>query len=336
MGKNNGSVIRNNRSHPAATLAPDGGASGALAGLRVLDCTQVILGPAATQVLADFGADMIKVERPGRADLARTFAPFLRSSRGCAPVSVRYRSVNRNKRDLAVDLRSPAGRELIFRPIQTVDVLVRNFRPSVMESLGLGYEDMRMHNPRLPYAEGSGWGSRGPLPETKKPGQELLTQAFVGLAAKNAGADGLPRALPTNVSDFTASQLLVQGILIALLARERTGQGRRWRSACWMASASGPPPWTARAHRPGQKVEVCLLDGLLALQRWDDSSRLSLGDLDTDVPDHASGAVVQASPHCRGRFATSGQLEARWRAHRCLTSPVDEAMHTGAGRGARC
>jgi formyl-CoA transferase len=246
--------------------------SGALAGIRVLDFTQVILGPAATQVLADFGADVIKVERPGSGDLARAFAPFLAfagraSGTGGAGgageagrVSVRYLSVNRNKRDLAVDLKSPAGREVILRLIPTVDVVVHNFRPGVMESLGLGYDALRERNPRLIFAEGSGWGSRGPMADAKKPGQELLAQSLSGLAAKNAGADGLPRALPTNVSDFTASQLLTQGILLALLARERTGEG--------------------------QKVEVCLLDGLLTMQQWDESSRLNLGEMDTGVPDH--------------------------------------------------
>ncbi len=255
--------------------APDGGANGALSGLRALDFTQVILGPAATQVLADFGADVIKVERPGSGDLARTFAPFLRPSRGCAPVSVRYLSVNRNRRDLAVDLKSPAGREAIFRPIPTVDVLVGQLAqvwPCLQgESMAPSKEsDSLVRNPRLLYAEGSGWGSHDPVAVAKRAGQELLAQAFSGLAAKNACSDGMPRALPTNVSDFMASPLLAQGILLALLARERTGQG--------------------------QKVEVCLLDGLLALHQWDESSRLNLGNLDTGVPDHASGAVVQVGP----------------------------------------
>jgi formyl-CoA transferase len=98
------------------------------------------------------------------------------------------------------------------------------------------------------------------MAEARKPGHELLAQSLCGIAAKNAGADGLPRAVPTTLADFTASQLLVQGILLALLARERTGRG--------------------------QKVEVCLLDGLLALQQWDEVGRLNLGDSDTGVPDH--------------------------------------------------
>ncbi|MGH2352589.1 MAG: CaiB/BaiF CoA transferase family protein, partial [Chloroflexota bacterium] len=171
-----------------------------------------------------------------------------------------YLAMNRNKRGLAVDLKAPAGRDLIYRLIPAMDVVVSNFRPGVMESLGLGYDDLRARNPRLVYAEGSGWGRHGPLAEANKPGHELLGQALAGLAAKNAGPDGLPRQLPATVSDFTASQLLVQGILLALLARQRTGEG--------------------------QRVEVCLLDGLLALQQWDEVSRLNLGEQDTGVPDH--------------------------------------------------
>ena len=237
---------------------------GALDGVRVLDFTQVILGPAATQVLADHGADVLKVERPGSGDLARAFAPFWPSPGGAAGApgsaeSTRYVAMNRNKRGLAVDLKADAGREVIYRLAAGADVVISNFRPGVMDGLGLGYEPLSRRNPRLIYAEGSGWGRSGPLPEARKPGHELLGQALAGLAAKNAGPDGLPRQLPTTLADFTAAQLLVQGILLALLARERSGRG--------------------------QRVEVSLLDGLLAMQQWDEVSRLNLGPRDAGVPD---------------------------------------------------
>ena len=236
---------------------------GALDGIRVLDFTQVILGPAATQVLADHGAEVIKVERPGSGDLARSFAPFWRFDRGLSGTgqeSVRFLAMNRNKRSLAVDLKAPEGRALIYRLLPRMDVLVHNFRPGVMESLGLGYETVRAINPRLIYAEGFGWGSRGPFAAAKRPGHELLAQALAGLTAKNACSDGLPRQLPATVADFTASQMLVQGILLALLARQRSGAG--------------------------QRVEVCLLDGLLALQQWDEVSRLNPSAADPGVPDY--------------------------------------------------
>lgn len=249
---------------------------GALDGIRVLDFTQVILGPAATQVLADHGADVLKVERPGGGDLARAFAPFWPAPAGPAGApgaaeSTRYLAMNRNKRGLAVDLKADAGREVIYRLAGGADVVISNFRPGVMDALRLGYDDLRRRNPRLIYAEGSGWGRRGPLPDARKPGHELLGQALSGLAAKNAGPDGLPRQLPTTLADFTAAQLLVQGILLALLARDRTGQG--------------------------QRVEVSLLDGLLAMQQWDEVSRLNLGARDAGVPDdrHPLQAVYRTA-----------------------------------------
>ena len=231
---------------------------GALDGIRILDFTQVILGPAATQTLADHGADVVKVERPGTGDLARAFGPFMEASG--RRESTRALAMNRNKRSLAVDLKAPAGRELIYRLLPHFDVVASNFRPGVMESLGLGYDDLRARSPRIICAEGSGWGRHGPLADAGAPGHELLGQSFAGLTTKNAGPDGVPRQLPTTVADFIASQLLAQGILLALLARERTGEG--------------------------QRVEVALLDGLLALQQWDEVSRLNLGQRDSGVPDH--------------------------------------------------
>jgi formyl-CoA transferase len=253
----------------------------ALDGIRVLDFTQVILGPAATQVLADFGADVIKVERPAGGDLARAFGPHLDAGAGpTGAESARFLAMNRNKRSVALDLKSPEGRAAVERLVPAVDVLVHNFRPGVMESLGLGYETLRPRNPRLIYAEGSGWGTRGPMAAARKPGHELLGQALAGLAAKNAcpacaaRGEALPRAVPTTLADFTAGQLLAQGILLALLARERTGEG--------------------------QRVEVSLLDGLLALQQWDEVSRLNLGERDSGVPDyhHPLQAIYRTRDGC--------------------------------------
>lgn len=241
---------------------------GALDGIRVVDFSQVILGPVCTQVLADHGADVVKIERPGQGDLARSFGPFWPDQGSAAgdrrsgesAESTRYLSMNRNKRGLAVDLKHPEGKAVVQRLIDQADVVVSNFRPGVMESLGLGYHHLQPRNPRLIYATGSGWGSRGPMADARRPGHELLAQSLAGLAAKNAGPDGIPRALPGTISDFTTGMILVQGILLALLARARTGRG--------------------------QAVEVCLLDTLLSVQMWDESSRLNLGERDSGVPDH--------------------------------------------------
>ena len=209
---------------------------GALAGIRVLDVSQIVFGPSCTAALADHGAEVIKVERPGPGDLSRAFGPFLDGR------SLSYSSFNRNKKSIAIDLKSAAGMEIVHRLAPTVDVVVNNFRPGVMESLGLGYEDFRRLNPRIIYAAGTGFGSTGPLAEQRKAGQDTVAQALTGAMAANVGDDGVPRKIPVSVADITAGSLLAQGILLALIARERTGEG--------------------------QRVEVCLLDALMWVQAW--------------------------------------------------------------------
>ncbi|MGH2405012.1 MAG: CaiB/BaiF CoA transferase family protein, partial [bacterium] len=209
---------------------------GALEGLRVLDFSHAILGPSCTAILADHGADVIKVERPGQGEVTRAFGPFFDGE------SLPYVALNRNKRSLAVDLKTPEGREIILRLVPSMDVLVSNFRPGVLESLGLGYEELCRGNPRLVYAVGSGYGQGGPYAERRKAGHETMAQALSGVAQANADRAGVPRPVPVPIADISGGNLLVQGILLALLARERTGRG--------------------------QRVEVALLDGMLWLLGW--------------------------------------------------------------------
>lgn len=137
----------------------------ALDGIRILDFTQVIFGPAATQVLADHGADVIKIERPGQGDLARGFGPWQDEQ------SLPFASLNRNKRSLTLNLKDPEGLAIIHRLLQKTDVLVHNFRSgAVMQKLGLDYESLKEKYPRLIYAAGSGYGSKGPYVERNKGG----------------------------------------------------------------------------------------------------------------------------------------------------------------------
>ncbi len=207
-----------------------------LKGIRVLDLTQVQLGPCATQVLGDFGAEIVKVERPGAGDLSRSTDPFITEPGG---QSAYFMALNRNKRSLAIDLGRSEGREIVLELARKADVLVHNFRPGVVDRLGLDYISLQQLNPRLVYAAGSGFGPEGPL--VHKAGQDLLAQSMSGLANRNAGDDGAPRLFPTALGDFTAGMILAQGVLLALYQRERTGQG-----AC---------------------LHVCLLDTLLAMQQ---------------------------------------------------------------------
>jgi formyl-CoA transferase len=214
-----------------------------LGGVTVLDFTQIELGPCATQVLGDFGAEVIKIERPGAGDLARE---HMRHASGESAI---FWSLNRNKKSVAIDVRAPLGREAIYRLARKADVVVHNFRPGVMERLHFGPEDFRAINPRLIYAFGSGYGPTGPYRD--KGGQDVLAQAMSGIASRRADPDAPPEPCTTPIADFTAGMLLVQAILLALLARERTGRG--------------------------QVVHVSLLDGMLAMQLQEASAWLNLG-----------------------------------------------------------
>jgi len=193
--------------------------AGPLDGVRILDFTQVFMGPSATQLLGDYGADVIKVERPGTGDLSRTALPDADGLDG--PI---FLAINRNKRSVAVDMRSDRGRELIRELVGRADVLVSNFRPGVMEKMGLGYDAVRLLNPRLVWASGSGFGEEGPY--IGKGGQDVIAQAYSGLMARRADASLSVTVYPTAICDYTTGMHLVQGILMALLARERTGRGQ--------------------------------------------------------------------------------------------------------------
>jgi formyl-CoA transferase len=204
-----------------------------LAGIRVLDFTQVMLGPCATQVLADYGADVIKIERPSAGDLSRS--SVVDPDGLDNPV---FRSLNRNKRSIALDIRSEKGKAIIHDLVRRSDAVVNNFRPGVMERLGLGYADLAKINPRIISAFGSGFGQSGPL--AHKGGQDVLAQALSGVMARRSD-DGLPLSIyPTALADYAAGMHLVQAILLALLQRERSGRG--------------------------QQVAVSLYDSMLAMQ----------------------------------------------------------------------
>jgi crotonobetainyl-CoA:carnitine CoA-transferase CaiB-like acyl-CoA transferase len=191
-----------------------------LDGIVVTDLTQVVLGPSATQVLGDFGADVIKVERIGRGDLQRSTLPD-DPEPADNPV---FASLNRNKRSIAVDLRDPDGVELVVDLVRRSDVMVNNFRPDVLDRLGLSWERLRQVNPRLIFAVGTGYGTSGPY--RRKGGQDMLLQAMSGAMERRSDPGAAPAIFPTTIADYGASMHLVQGILLALLVRERTGRGQ--------------------------------------------------------------------------------------------------------------
>ncbi len=192
-----------------------------LSGIRVIDFTQVMLGPSATQVLADYGADVIKIERPGAGDLSRTSIPDDPDGMN-NPV---FRSLNRNKRSIALDLRKPEGKEIIYDLVRGADVVVNNFRAGVMERMGFGYDDLVRINPRIICAFGSGFGQSGPL--AHKGGQDILAQALSGVMRRKSNDDEPLTIYATALCDYTAGMHLVQAILLALLQREKTGRGQQ-------------------------------------------------------------------------------------------------------------
>ena len=191
-----------------------------LDGVRVLGFTQFLLGPSGVQFLADLGADVVKIEPPGGTLWERNWSGCDLYKNG---VSVFYMSTHRSQRSLAVDLKHPDGQAVARRLIEGADVLVQNFRPGVMERLGLGWEAARALNPRLIYVSASGYGEASPYRE--RPGQDLLLQAVSGLAHISGRAGQPPTPVGTAVVDQHGATLLALGVLAALLERGRTGQG---------------------------------------------------------------------------------------------------------------
>lgn len=191
-----------------------------LEGVRVVDFTQVMLGPCCTQMLADYGADVIKVEKEKVGDLSRW-------SLGKDPDGLNnpvFCSLNRNKRSLALDLKDPAAKDAVLRLIDTADVVVNNFRVGVMERIGFGYEDLKARNPRLIYAVGTGYGLEGPY--VHKGGQDVLAQAMSGVMHRKPDPTHPTAIYSTTLCDYSAGMHLVQGILLALLQRDKTGEGQ--------------------------------------------------------------------------------------------------------------
>jgi crotonobetainyl-CoA:carnitine CoA-transferase CaiB-like acyl-CoA transferase len=191
----------------------------ALSGIRVLDFTHVYQGPVGTQILADYGADVIKIERPGAGDWSRRWGPFVHG------VSLPFAGLNRNKRSVAIDVKNPQGRQAVYDLVTKADVVVHNFRAGVMEKLGFGYDDLARINPRLVYAWSGGWGDRGPSADRARGGHDLMARAEAGWFVQ---PDRSKPPIPAGISaDYASGLMLMQGILMALLARVRTGCSQR-------------------------------------------------------------------------------------------------------------
>jgi crotonobetainyl-CoA:carnitine CoA-transferase CaiB-like acyl-CoA transferase len=238
-----------------------------LDGVRVIDFTQVMLGPCCTQTLADYGADVIKIEKAKIGDLSRW-------SLGSDPDGLNnpvFCSLNRNKKSLALDLKLQEARDAVLELISGADVVVNNFRPGVMERMGFGYEDLKKINKRLIFAVGTGFGLTGPYQH--KGGQDILAQALSGVMRRKSDESHPTSIYATPLADYSAGMHLVQGILLALLQRERTGEG--------------------------QQVSVNLYSSMLAMQMQEGAAHMMRGkDLNwgafplTGVFETTDGAIV--------------------------------------------
>ena len=189
-----------------------------LAGLLVTDLTQNVAGPTCTQILGDMGADVIKVERPGRGDDARAWAPPFWGEE-----SATFMSFNRSKRSLAVDMKAPEGRAILERLIGRADVLVQSLRAGAIEELGLGWERAHALNSRLVYCSITAFGTDGPLSD--RPGYDPLMQAYGGIMSVNGHAGQPPARVPVSLVDMGTGMWAAIAILGALRERERTGRG---------------------------------------------------------------------------------------------------------------
>lgn len=203
---------------------PDGGATwqlheGALRGIRVLDLSRILSGPFASMILADLGADVIKVESVQAGDDTRHWGPPFQGEDAAY-----FHAVNRNKRSLAIDLKSSGGREIALKLADSADVVLENFRPGAADRLGLGYPDLSARNPRVVYGSISGYGHTGPLRD--RPGYDAIAQAMSGIMSVTGQADAPPARFGVAAADLGAGMWVTIGVLAALSAREHSGRGQ--------------------------------------------------------------------------------------------------------------
>lgn len=190
---------------------------GALSNIKVLDLTRVLAGPYCTMMLADFGADVIKIEMPRKGDDTRGFGPFVNGE------SLYYANINRNKKGITLNLKSEEGKNIFLEMVKHADVVVENYRPGVMEKLGLGYDELAKVNNQIIYGAVSGFGCYGPYSE--RPGYDIIAQAMGGLMSITGQEGGEPTRVGNAMGDVLGGMNLTIGILTALNARKIIGKG---------------------------------------------------------------------------------------------------------------
>jgi crotonobetainyl-CoA:carnitine CoA-transferase CaiB-like acyl-CoA transferase len=253
----------------------------ALAGVRVLELTQVMAGPFCGQVLADMGADVIKVEPPDGGDQSRRSLGFAMRGEDTAA----FLAVNRNKRSAAIDLKDPEQRERFYRLVKTADVLIENYRPGVAARLGVDYETLSDLHPRLIYASISGFGQTGPY--AMRPGFDLIAQGLAGVMSVTGEPGGEPVKCGIPISDLSSGLFCAVAILSAYVARERTGRG--------------------------QRIDTSLFEGALALSIWETAELWATGRTPEPLGSaHRLTAPYQALRTRDGHITVGGNNQRLW------------------------
>ncbi len=273
---------------PGSGEEPDAGAAAApvqplpLAGLRVLDVTQVMAGPFCSMLLGDLGADVIKVEPPGTGDQTRGAMGFKMKG----PDSMGFHNMNRNKRSIALNLKSEPGRDVFLKLAATADIVVENYRPGVMKRLGLGYEAVRARNPAIVYASISGFGQSGPWAE--RPGYDLMAQAMSGVMSVTGHPGGPPVKAGVPVADIGCALFAVYAILSAVIGRQTSGEG--------------------------QYIDASLFDAALAFSIWDVSEYWGTGRVPEPLgTSNRMSAPYQAVRASDGYFVMGATNQKLWR-----------------------
>ncbi len=275
-----------------------------LDGMTVLDLTRVLSGPYCTMLLADMGARVIKIERPGRGDDTRGWGPpFIEGE------SAYFLSINRNKESVALDFKRPEGRGILDRLIAGSDVLVENFRPGTLARLGLDYQALAARHPRLVYCSISGFGQTGP--RSAEAGYDAVMQAEGGLMSITGAADGPPFRLGVAIADIVSGMFAAQGITLALLARERTGRG--------------------------QEVDVAMLDSVAALLTYQAAIYFATGSAPSRMGNrHPTIVPYETFSAADGEFVLAVGNDDQWRRFCAVAGFQDEGRFaTNRGRVTR-
>ena len=202
-----------------------------LEAIRVLDLTRVLSGPYCTMLLGDLGAEVIKVELPGEGDNIRAFAPPFQGDQAAY-----FLSINRNKKSLTLDMKSERGKEILWRLVDSSDVLVENFRPGAMERLGFGYEAVKARRPAMIYCSISGFGDTGP--QKDRAGYDVIVQGEAGIMDLTGPRDGPPHKVGVSIADLVSGLTAAQGILAALYTAKTDGHGQRVHVSMYEAVAA--------------------------------------------------------------------------------------------------